>query len=605
MFILFFILFIIFPSCVLPSEPHTLEKILVRQNRNLSKTSSSLNNYSLETLTADDIKEKNLNSIADLLDYVSGVDLRYRGISGIQGDLSMRGSTYEQVAILIDGVKINDPQTGHHNLDIPLTVFDIEKVEVIKEGSSALFGAGAFAGSVNIITKKPTKKTLKLDTIFGEHSLFGEGLSFSLPQRDFSSRLSFEHKKSSGARPNTDFEYKTASFYINKELDKASFDTLFGYQKKDFGADSFYSNLFPEEEEHTETFFVKSGLDMKLDPISLENKLFFRKHHDKFILRRNNPTSINYHTTYIYGLNSNLNFPVQFGKLLLGIDTGRDEIYSTNLGKHTRLHEGYLIGFLPELGGRTTADFRARVDYYQKWASQKSFNFGLVHSFLEDKLKIESSLSHAFRIPSFTELYYSDAANKGNADLKVETSDSARLGLSFMQELMDLSLEGFYRKGRNLIDWTRASSVNPWQATNLGRVDFRGIEFSSKFKPNLKFKSLNLEKIMFSYSYIDADKKAAGFFSKYALDILKHQFILDGYSVFLGLNVNCQLSYNKRYYGETYFIGNLYLGKKFIKKDFNFEPFVKIDNFSDTEYSEVSGVMQPGRWFKTGLKLEW
>jgi iron complex outermembrane receptor protein len=604
MLIIFFILIIIFPFPAF-SEPYALEKIVVRPQRLFSQPDSSPYNYSSETFTGDDIEGRHLSSLIDLLDFISGVDLRYRGISGIQGDLSIRGSTYEQVAVLIDGVRINDPQTGHHNLDIPLTAFDIEKVEVIKEGSSAFCGAGAFAASVNIITRKPVKKSLKLDTVFGEHALSGEGLSFSLPQKDFSSRFSLEHKKSSGARPNTDFEYETASCYLNKESDKASFDALFGYQKKDFGADSFYSNLFPAEEEHTQTLFIRTGLEVKLEPGIVENNLFFRRHRDKFILNRNNPTAVNYHTTYVYGYNSNLRLPVKYGSLLLGIDAGADQIYSTNLGKHTRIREACSLGFLPELGERLSADFRVRVDHYQKWSSQESFNLGLGYLCLGDKVRIKGSLARAFRIPSFTELYYSDPANKGDAGLKVERADSVKLGLNFIEELMDLNLEGFYRKGRNLIDWTRTSSSDPWQATNLGRVDFRGIEFSSKFKPKFNFKGFNLGEILFSYSYTEADKKAGGFFSKYALDILKHQFILDMDYTLLGLDFNWQLSYSQRYYGEIYFLGNIYLGKKIINKNFTLEPFLKIDNFSDTEYSEVGGVLQPGRWVKGGLKVEW
>jgi hypothetical protein len=136
-------------------------------------------------------------------------------------------------------------------------------------------------------------------------------------------------------------------------------------------------------------------------------------------------------------------------------------------------------------------------------------------------------------------------------------------------------------------------------------VDFYGAEFRTQMKLGANFKWGNLEKINFSYNYTAAEKKASGFFSKYALDILKNQYILDIYSQVLGLSLDWQLSYNQRYYGETYFVGNIYLSKKFINKNFTVEPFVKIDNFSNTKYSEISGVSQPGRWIKSGLKFEW
>ena len=590
---------LIFLPVVLAEVPYELEKIIITP-----KSSPYNTNHSVQAFSADQIKQINPSSLVGLLNYFSGMDLRNRSTFDIQGDLSLRGSTYEQVAVLIDGLGINDPQTGHHNLDIPLTKYDVEKVEVIKDGSSSLYGAGAFAGSVNLITKKPTKKSLNIETIFGQHALFGQDMSLSLPGKDFASRISLEHKISSGARPNTDFENGTGSFYLSKEWEETYSDILFGYQKKDFGADSFYSNLFPEEEEHTQTIFVRTGLDSKLDFGTLKNSLFLRKHRDKFILRRNNPTSVNYHTTYVYGLNSDLTLPLNYGNLLLGLDTGADQINSTNLGKRTRLHEAGIIGFNTELIDKLTGDLGLRLDHYQGWPWQEPFNIGLGYH-INRRLKLRGSVSQAFRLPSFTELYYSDAGNIGNPDLSIEKSDNFTLGLDFKEKLIDLSLEGFLRRGRNLIDWTRTSESLPWQATNLGRVDFRGIEFISKLKRQIKYKGLDIDSISFSYTYTEADKKTTGFFSKYALDILKHQFILGIDHLFWGLAFNWQLSYKERYYGETYFVGNIYLGKKLIKRNFVLEPFVRIDNFTNTKYTEVSGVLQPDRWIQGGIKLEW
>lgn len=592
-------LFFLFSSA--GAEPYLLEKIIVRPYKKYSPKVI----YSQETLKQADFKERNYNSVADSFEYISGIDLRYRGTLGVQGDLSLRGSSYEQVAVLIDGIKVMDPQTGHHNLDLPLTRFDVGDIEVLKEGVSGLYGAGALAGSVNIITKRPSQKAFNLETLFGEHALFAEAFSLSFPQEDFSGRLSFEHKISKAARPNTDFEYKTATLYLDKYLERMNLDALLGYQKKDFGADSFYSNLFPEEEEHTETLFVRTGLDTEAGTASIDNNLFFRRHKDKFILTRNNPGSVNYHTTYVYGFNSALELPVRFSCLIFGTEVSREQIYSTNLGKHSRLHEAFSLGFIPAGPEKLAVDFRSRLDHYQGWGIENSFNLGIGYDFLSDRLRIKSSLGRAFRIPSFTELYYSDPANKGNPNLGIERSDSFKLGLECNREFVDFGLEWFYRKGRNLIDWMRISATDPWQATNLGKVDSKGIEFKSVLESDLDLWYLHFKKIVFSYTYTETDKKTNGFFSKYALDILKHQFILLMDSAFCGLNIDCQLSYNQRHYGETYFVGSLYIAKRITGRGFLLEPFVRIDNFTNTKYSEVAGVLQPARWIKSGVRFEW
>ncbi|MFZ2357178.1 MAG: TonB-dependent receptor, partial [Candidatus Omnitrophota bacterium] len=238
-------------------------------------------------------------------------------------------------------------------------------------------------------------------------------------------------------------------------------DTLLGWQKKDYGADSFYSNLFPEEEEHTETLFMKSRLDVKLDKFILKNNLFLRKHDDKFILRRNNPTSANYHTNYIYGLDSSVNYPFRLGNLTLGISSGVDQINSTNLGKHSRLYEAGILGLNIDSGNKVAADLRYRLDHYQKWPAQQSFNLGLGVRLIDDKLKFRSSVGKSFRIPTFTDLYYSDAGNKGNQNLGIEKSYSYVCGLDYKINSLDLGIEGFFRRGINLIDWTRTSLSVP------------------------------------------------------------------------------------------------------------------------------------------------
>jgi len=233
------ILNLVFCLSSFAEEGYLLEKIVITGGSGRQQE----NNYPAETFSSKDIQEKKINAISDIFKYSSGIDLRYRGPSGIQGDLSVRGSTYEQVAVLIDGIRINDMQTGHHNLDIPLTSMDIEKIDVRKQGSSSLYGTGALSGSINIITKKSLEKSASLEMLAGAHALYGQAFSCDMPGEDFSNSFSFEHKTSNGSRPNTDFDYKTFSYMFNKDWTDNSLNFLAGYQDKDFGADSFYSNL--------------------------------------------------------------------------------------------------------------------------------------------------------------------------------------------------------------------------------------------------------------------------------------------------------------------------------------------------------------------------
>jgi vitamin B12 transporter len=558
-------------------EDYTLEKIVVTGGSG--------------TFSSKDIQNKKLNSTPDILKYAPGVDLRYRGTSGIQGDISVRGSTYEQVAVAIDGIKINDPQTGHYNLDIPLTSMDIEKINILKQGSSSFYGAGALSGSIDITTKKPLKKSVSIETLAGQHALYGQAFSCDMPGKNVSSSFSLEHKTSNGARPNTDFDYQTFSYILNKDWQTNSLNFLAGYQEKDYGADSFYSNLYNEEEEHTRTLFLKTGIDSDFISYALKNSIFLRRHHDKFILNRNNPAfSQNTHTTYSYGMHSGITWPVKYGDIESGFEIQRDTIDSTKLGKNTRMNEAYFIGFNPEERARLEPSARFRIDHFQNWSYQNSFNSGLGWWAIEDKLKIKSSISHSYRGPSFTDLYYSDAANKGNPDLKVEKSDNYSAGFEINHAGIKLECDGFMRKVKNMIDYTRPTENDIWEATNLGKVTFKGVEM--KTGP-------------LSYTYMEADKNISGYLSKYALDILKHQLMLNLNHDIKGIDMAWRLSYNERKFGETYFIGDFCVSKVFTNKSTSIEPFLKIDNFTDTDYSEVAGVIQPGRWIQSGVKIKW
>lgn len=583
----------------------TLEKIVVKPSSFYSPYKGIRQNYNVDSVSSPDIQSYESSPINGPLDYVSGFDLRSRGAFGIQADPSIRGSTYEEVAVLIDGVKVMDPQTGHYNLDIPLTRFDLERIDIMKEPASSFYGAGAFAGAVNLVTRKPAADSFQTEYLFGEHALHQEGISLSRVHDDLSLRASYEHASAKAAVPNTDFEYKTGSLYVDKDMGDLDFDTLLGYQKKDYGAGSFYSNLFPEEEEHTETVFSRSSMRYNLNPGSVLENFYFRKHRDKFILARNNPTSVNYHTTYVYGLNSQLRLPVRGAELIAGVDTASDEINSSNLGKHKRFNQAFIAGVVPDLGERLSADVRLRTDYYEDWDWNQSFNAGMGYWFIRDVLKVRSSAARAFRIPTFTELYYRDAANRGNSQLVTEESDHISAGLLFNYASLSLHLDGYFRKAANVIDWTRFNAADPWQATNLGRVNFKGVECGLGTRSLFTSRLLSVDQWDLSYNYGEADYQTSGVLSKYALDILKHQVLLVSGGRVFNFNFSCHLSYHQRRFGESYFLGDIIVSRKIKRNGFVFEPFIAVDNVADTHYSEVGGVIQPGRWLKSGVRFTW
>src|SRR5690606_1831561 len=124
-------------------------------------------------VSKQDIERAPVRSIEELLNYVAGADILQRGPHGVQADISLRGGSFDQTAILLNGVNLTSPHTGHYSFDIPVNLSDIERIEIVQGPSSLIFGAGAFSGGVNIITKKDTHSNAFFKTEGGMHGLFG------------------------------------------------------------------------------------------------------------------------------------------------------------------------------------------------------------------------------------------------------------------------------------------------------------------------------------------------------------------------------------------------------------------------------------------------
>ena len=118
--------------------------------------------HTLDVLTATQIAQLPVATVTEALQYVPGLDLRQRGPRGVQADLSIRGGSFEQVLVLVDGIKLTDPQTGHHTLNIPVPLENVERIEVLKGPGARLYGQNAFAGAINIVTKAAAGDAVQL-----------------------------------------------------------------------------------------------------------------------------------------------------------------------------------------------------------------------------------------------------------------------------------------------------------------------------------------------------------------------------------------------------------------------------------------------------------
>lgn len=601
-FFIFILLLTIFSTHAYSEETHQLEKIVVTPSR--IQTSSDNSGRSVTTLDDDTLKSSSYDAIQDIIGNLGGIDIRRRSPEGVQSDINIRGATFEQNTAMVDGIKMNDPQTGHHTMDLPLTSFDTEKVEILKGPASSLYGANSFGGVINIITKKPKDKKFIVNAIGGTQDYFSGGASLSCPLGALKNRFSIEWNRASAYIPDSEFDIINLSESSVLATDFGEYDFFFGYTDKDFGANTFYSNLFPREEESTETRFFKVGGKIECDNLRFEPKLFLRRHYDKFSLDKNRAGfQTNYHTNYTYGTDLQFVLENRFLDVAYGLELAEDAIYSTNLQKHKRGRTGLYVEVSPHIYDKLYVNAGIRQDKFSGFEIEYSPSVNLRYALFEF-LSVRSSAGRSFRIPTFTDLYYRDAANIGNADLYSESSWTYEVGMDYSSSLVTCSIGYFRRDSTNTIDWTRARISDPWRVSNIGSVETNGVESSIEITPQKLEKDFPIKKVFINYTGLDQYHKH-DYLSKYALDYLKQQ-ISGGieYSLF-GFTNSWILNYKKRVGKSSSVVTDTKITKEIIrKKGLVFEAFIEVTNLFDTDYSEQSDIPMPGKWVKAGGRLE-
>lgn len=593
---------ILFSSIAFCEDTHHLDKIIVTSSRIPSSSGDS--GRSVTVLEAEKMQMSAYDAIQDVLGDVGGIDIRRRGPEGVQSDVNIRGSTFEQNTVMIDGIKINDPQTGHYTMDLPLTSFDMDRSEILKGAASSLYGANSFGGVINLITKPPEEKKLVISSIGGQNDYFSGGISASYPAGPVKNRFSIDWSRASAYIPDTEFDILNISDSASLSSDFGEYDFFFGYSLKDFGARTFYSNIYPREAETTDTRFFKIGGKLESGALKFSPKMYLRRHYDKFALDKNRPGwQTNYHTNYTYGMELGFVIENKFMDVAYGFELAQDRIFSTNLNKHDRGRTGVYLEISPKIHDKLYINGGIRQDTFTDFSIEYSPSVNLRYSVF-DFLDLRSSAGRSYRIPTFTDLYYRDAANIGNEDLHTESSWTYEAGIDYKSDLVKCSLGYFFRNSVDTIDWTRLGANDPWRASNIGSVKTNGVESSIEITPKKIRPDFPLERLFVNYTGLDEYNKH-DYLSKYALDYLKQQ-ICGGleYKLF-GFTNSWVLNYKKRVGQADFVVVDTKFVKNIIKKDsLVFDIFFEITNLCDADYSEQSGIPMPGRWIKSGARIQ-
>ncbi|MBN2411802.1 TonB-dependent receptor [candidate division KSB1 bacterium] len=570
---------------------YEFDPIIVTASRFPTTFSHLARNVSI--IDSEQIKTAPVFSIQDLLSYAGSVELNRRAPHGIQAEAGIRGGSFEETLVLIDGIKINNPQTAHHNFDFPVEIGDVERIEILHGHGSGIYGADALTGVINIITKK---KLLNSINIYGgDYKLAGGYLSLGKQTGKLQNNISIHSSRSAGYNYNTDFEavnlFVSSSFHT--ENTRINFKA--GYNDKDFGANNFYSSSYPDEREHTKTILSALKAEFFNGRYSLAPQISWINHKDDFFLDYNRPAWFrNIHTSNSYGLEFPFTTESKLGLFSFGGKYEYETLQSTNLGNHERKQGGVFFDYQKIFHNRIIINTASHLFYYSKWGWKFWPGIDIAYR-VNEKIKLYSSAGRSFRMPSFTELYYTSPANMGNPDLIYSRAVSIETGTSRQTRHTYTNISLFYRNGINMIDWARKNDSEPWQVMNVTRLKTRGLEFMYRYAPELNY----LSHVQLDFTYLDSEKNTEAFQSKYLLNYINYQVNFSlVHRLPFGMTASWKLKHVKYQSNNKYLLNDIALYRNIKRGTY----YIKITNLFNTDYYEVKDVVLPGRWFSAGIQ---
>jgi iron complex outermembrane receptor protein len=604
---------------------------------------------SVEVLPVED-KMLLLESPQELLRQDSSVYLEERGAGGGQADLILRGGTFEQTLVLLNGFRINDSQTAHHNLDLPIPLDAMNSIQVLHGAGSTLHGADALSGVVDFLTAAPAITSLRLRVGQGSYESNEESLVAELARKRVSSRLTAERNFSTGfmAVPGISPSCNSTGLdkshdivrdcqndrdYRNEDASSESWvgsrlgisDLLFAASDRSFGANQFYGPY--NSSERTKGSFASGRQELGSRTVAAFG---YRRHTDEFVLLRDNPFYYeNNHIDASWQASVRHSLPIATDSLLLiGLESDGDSIRSYNLYEGTL---SYALGIHARNRGAGYIDLDLKPAK-SRWnlsagLREELFSGGLqsIHSphiagslRLADQLKLRASGGYGFRLPTYTDLYYSDPATIGNPNLKPESAWSGEAGGDWVSSRrLTLSATGFYNRQHDTIDYLRylsatapANSVLPascpsdiWCAVNISGLHFKGVEATATIVP------ARGEKIQIAWTgLIGVQPPLPGLQSEYALNYpvenlhliwtaaLKHSLIVTNS---VAVVKPYQQPGNPPWNAHPYPVWNAAITHDSGK----IRPYLRLANLSNTGYQEINGVEMQGRTIFGGASI--
>ena len=574
----------------------------------------SENSRTIQVISKEEITESPANNVAELLQQVAGIDIRRRGVSGMQADLYIRGGGFDQTLLLIDGIKVEDAQTGHHTMNMALPIEVIERIEIIKGSASRVYGQNAFSGAINIITSKVAENMVSVSLESGSYKQQNASVTISRKNEDQSVLFHYSNNSSDGHKYNTD--YKNENYFLKNsfEIKGLPIDMISSFNERKFGANGFYAS--PEAiDQYEETQASLLGFSTKIisNNFIIKPKLYWKRNQDMYVYLRDNPSVYrNLHITNKIGAELNGSYESNNGITGFGVDISSIKLSSNNLGERKRTMVNLFlehqmkfaenkIDVTPGVAFSYFSDVSTNQNYqnnfFRNFFMYPGIDIGYV---LNDDVKLYSNIGYTYRVPTYTDLFYTSPTTIGNENLKPEKAFTKEIGLDYTKGNFNFIFTLYNRDASDVIDYVKNVESAPWEAFNIREINTKGYELGLTY--NFYVASFLNHSIKIGYSNIKDDLKQTDFnFSRYSLNSLKNH-LTTSYSFEIKKNLKSSIIYKyaERNFGGDYSVMDIKVS--YTLKKYNL--YITANNLFDTIYSETNLVEMPGRNILLGLNVK-
>lgn len=440
--------------------------------------------FNVTVLEQADLQRLPVNNIIDALEYVSGIDVRKRGIAGIQADVGIRGSTYEQTLVLLDGVRMNDPQTGHHNFDLPIAFEDIERIEIVKGPGAAQYGPSSNGGVINIVSRKEitteTGRKAKLNVQRGSYDYERYALSLAKTEGEYSQFLSGSHAAADTYLRDEllDSREGQGSYRVVHQGENATTQVAFGYVEKDFGAYRFYTGnpIYENARESTAQRHAYATNEFRFsNGGKLNSSVSWRNHFDIYDTHIADNVYRNKHESEANQARMNYSQ----GALTVGAEFDQENLGSSRDGVHSR-HFASAFASYKQLIGKNVS-LTGNLSYFD-YDSKEQFILPVIglDALVSENVEVYANTGQSVRAPTLNDLYLTMSTNKGTEDLDVERTTSSEIGVRLNSSDINVAASVFYKETEDAIDFTRTQleedAASAYIARNYGDNITKGFD---------------------------------------------------------------------------------------------------------------------------------